>query len=299
MIKFGLKINFVKYISTDYRKFRVIIKNNPYVLSFNKNEKQIFEKKLNDININTEKPLVLLGLRDMAYYQHYSNIIKEDFNLTKRIKTNHRCPDIKNYFSAIKRIINNNHLVLRMGLKVSNNLDNYHNDHIIDYASNYREDSLDIYLLSICKFVIAGDTGLFSGAAAFDKPSLISDLFLIRNNIYSTNNSIPNIFIPKLVLNLEKNRLLNFSETIHYNHFFTYSEDCENNGFKLVHNTPEEIENGCIELMSRINKEYIENDETKYLRKKFNNIYLPHQLGYKTNGVISEFFLKKYEHLLS
>ena len=180
-----------------------------------------------------------------------------------------------------------------MGLKVSNDLDKNMKNYIYDYASFNRDDALDIYLFSKCEMLIAGDTGLFSGAAAFNKPALITDLFLIRNNIYSTSKKKPNLFIPKLVFNKNSDKLLSFHELIHYNHFFTYESHCKKYGYKLIHNSSEEIVNAFNELEKRIKGEYYETEEVKYLRKKFNDIYLPHQLGYNSTGVISEFFFKK------
>ena len=59
-------------------------------------------------------------------------------------------------------------------------------------TSSNRDDALDIYLFSKCKMVLAGDTGLFSGAGSMiNKPALITDLFLIRNNIYSSSKERP------------------------------------------------------------------------------------------------------------
>ena len=93
---------------------------------------------------------------------------------------------------------------------------------------------------------------------AFNKPALITDLFLIRNNIYSTSKKIPNLFIPKLVFNKNSNKLISFNELIHFNHFFTYQNHCDKYGYKLIHNSSEEIINAFYELEKRINREYYE-----------------------------------------
>ena len=235
----------------------------------------------------------------MAYYKKYAEIANVDYKNTVRFDTYHRSPDIKNYFELLKALNSDGYNVIRMGLTVTKELDIKFKNLIVDYASTNRTDESDIFLLSKCDFVIAGDTGLFSGAAAFNKPALITDLFLIRNTVYSINKKIPNIFIPKLVLDLKTNSLLNFKETIHFNHHFGNADTCSKNGYTLVHNKPDEILNGYLEMRLRLRNQYIESNEIRVLRKKFNDIFMPYQPGYQTTGVISEYFIKKYENLLS
>lgn len=297
-LKIGLLTSQIEAIYADYRNFRDIMIKKKNILFFEKKEIISFEKRLNEFNLDANKPFVLFGLRDMAYYKYYSSLDNINFKKTNRFDTSHRCPDIRNYYDLFKELKSKNYETLRMGLKVSQDLEKRMKNYIYDYASSNRDDALDIYLFSKCKMVIAGDTGLFSGAAAFNKPALITDLFLIRNNIYSTSKKIPNLFIPKLVFNKNSNKLISFNELIHFNHFFTYQNHCDKYGYKLIHNSTEEIINAFYELEKRINREYYETDEVKYLRKKFNDIYLPHQLGYNSTGVISEFFLNKYKELL-
>ena len=185
-----------------------------------------------------------------------------------------------------------------MGLKVSETLPKDLDPLIIDYAVENRSDDLDAFLLAHCKFLTAGDTGLFSGAAAFDRPSIVSDLFLIQNTIYSSNKSVRNIFVPKLIYDIREDRYLSFREQVYFNHFFSYQNNCEMTGFKIIHNTSDDIIDASVELVDRLSGIYEASREDDELQKAFHKIYAPDHIGYGSTGIISTKFLKKHSSLL-
>ena len=295
---FGIKANEIEVRGTDYRKLKQTMLTKKNIIKLDTKEEIQLNKELQSLKILDDRPFVALGLRDMAYYKKYAEIANVDYNKTSRTNTYHRSPNIKNYFDLLKILNADGYNVIRMGLAVSNKLDIEFKNLIVDYATTNRADKFDIYLLAKCDFVIAGDTGLFSGSAAFNKPALITDLFLIRNTVYSINKEMPNIFIPKLVLDLKTNTLLNFKETIYFNHHFANADACFKNGYKLINNKPDEILNGYLEMKLRLRNQYIESKEVKVLRKKFNDIFMPYQPGYQSTGEISEYFITKYQNLL-
>ena len=67
--------------------------------------------------------------------------------------------------------------------------------------------------------------GLFSGAAAFDRPSVVSKLFLARKMIFFSNKNTPNIFVPKLVFDRQEDRYLSFREGVCFHHHFSIAFD--------------------------------------------------------------------------
>ena len=286
-------------ITVDYRKISPHFLNMPAVIGFSSRESARLEKGLERIGIDPHKPFICMGLRDMAYYQFYGEVMNHPLSKQgKRSETHHRCPPLDSYVRFAQHWAARGHQVIRMGLRVSEPMPQGLDPLIIDYACGDRSDELDAFLFSRCWFLTAGDTGLFSGAAAFDRPAIVSDLFLIRNTIYSSNKQTRNIFVPKLIYDTREARYLSFREQIHFNHSFSYFSDCETAGLKIVPNTPSDIIDASLELVERLTGNNENTPEDDELQAAFHGIYLPAYVGYASTGMISRNFLRKYSYLL-
>ena len=286
-------------ITTDYRKNNQDFLKSPPVISFSSHEARELRKRMEGAGIDPAKPFICFGLRDMAYYEYYGDVMKIPLaQQGKRSSTHHRCPPLATYVRFAQFWAERGYQVVRMGLKVSEALPKDLDPRIIDYASKDRSDELDAFLFSQCWFLTAGDTGLFSGAAAFDRPTLVSDLFLIRNTIYSSNKMARSIFVPKLIRDTREDRCLTFREQIHFNHFFSFDEDCKASGFEIVHNSPEDVIDASLELVDRLAGNSDTSKEDVELQKAFHSIYPSGYVGYGSTGMVSTKFLKKYSYLL-
>lgn len=286
-------------ISTDYRKINQDFIRNPPVIGFSEAETAEFSRQMERAGIDPGKPLICFGLRDMAYYEFYGDVMKIPLSRQgKRASTHHRCPPLDTYIRFAQYWAEKGYQVVRMGLRVSEPLPKDLHPLIIDYASGARSDELDAFLFSRCWFLTAGDTGLFSGAAAFDRPAVVSDLFLIQNTIYSSNKKVRNIFVPKLIRDAREGRYLTFREQIYSNPYFSYHDDCSAAGFEIVHNSPEDVIDATIELTQRLEGAFETSPEDEKLQKAFHAIYAPAHFGYQSTGMISTGFLRKYSYLL-
>lgn len=286
-------------ITTDYRKNNQDFLKSPPVISFSSHEARELRKRMEGAGIDPAKPFICFGLRDMAYYEYYGDVMKIPLaQQGKRSSTHHRCPPLATYVRFAQFWAERGYQVVRMGLKVSEALSKDLDARIIDYASKDRSDELDAFLFSQCWFLTAGDTGLFSGAAAFDRPTLVSDLFLIRNTIYSSNKMARSIFVPKLIFDTREERYLTFREQVHFNHFFSFDDDCKASGFEIVHNSPEDVIDASLELVDRLAGNCDTSKEDGELQKAFHRIYPPDYVGYGSTGTVSTKFLRKYSYLL-
>lgn len=286
-------------LTTDYRRIKGDFMGGPPVLSFPDHEARAAEKQLAHLGIDPEKPIVCFGLRDMAYYKFYSTVMGSGPSSGVRDDTGHRCPPILPYASFAHYWADQGYQVVRMGLRVTEPLPGDDHPLVFDYAGSGRSDELDVYLFSRCKFLLAGDTGLFSGAAAFDRPTVVSDLFLIRNTVYSSNKTTPSIFVPKLAFDQDEGRYLSFSEWIYFNHLFSFSKDCERGRFKLIHNTAEDLIDATCELIERLDGRYQETSGDNELQRRFHGIFAPYQVGHGSTGLVSAAFLRKHSDLLN
>jgi len=286
-------------ITTDYRRINQDFLKNPPVISFSEVETKQLRKQMECAGIDPEKPLICFGLRDMAYYEFYGDVMKIPLSQQgKRASTHHRCPPLDTYVRFALFWAQRGCQVVRMGLRVSEALPKNLHPLIIDYTCENRSDELDAFLFAQCWFLTAGDTGLFSGAAAFDRPALVSDLFLIRNTIYSSNKQVRNIFVPKLIRDVREGRYLSFREQIYFNSFFSYHDECEAAGFEIVHNSPDDVIDASLELAGRLEGTYETSQEDAELQQAFHSLYPPGYYGYQSTGMVSAKFLKKYSHLL-
>jgi putative glycosyltransferase (TIGR04372 family) len=286
-------------ITVDYRKINRSFQANPPVLSFTDAEERTLTRGLEELGLDPARPLIVFGLRDMAYYQFYGDVMKIPLaKQGRRIQTHHRCPPLASYVGFARHWAERGYQVVRMGLRVSEVLPPDLHPLILDYASGPRSDALDAYLFAKCEFMVAGDTGLFSGAAAFDRPSVLSDLHLIQNTMYSSSKVTPNIFVPKLIRDVRENRILTLREQVHFNHFFSYYEDCVEHGFEIVHNTPEDIIEASQELAARLRGEFVAAPEDEERQRAFHSYYPPRYVGYGSTARVSAAFLRKHADLL-
>ncbi len=285
-------------LTTDYREINNDFLCYPPVLRLPENMVRDMERQLDLLGVDPDKPLIGFGLRDMAYYKFYGTIANAGPSAGVREDTRHRCPPLESYIQAAEHWADRGYQVLRMGLRVSEALPDERNPLIFDYANKGRSDALDAYIFSRCRFLLAGDTGLFSGAAAFDRPCVVSDLFLVRNTIYSSNKKTRNIFVPKLVRDRECGRYLTFREWIYFNHHFSFAADCDRGRFELVHNEPEDLIDATTELMQRLDGTHEETRESVEMQQRFHEIYSPYQVGYRSTGLVSSRFLEKHSELL-
>ena len=287
------------HTTVDYRFNNNSFLRYPPAIRFSETETQRLRTRMRDAGIDPEKPFVCFGLRDMAYYHFYGDVMNVPLaQQGKRADTDHRCPPLANYVGFARHWAAQGYQVIRMGLRVSEALPSDLDPLVIDYANGARSDELDAFLMANCAFLLAGDTGLFSGAAAFDRPTLLTDLFLIRNTMYSSNKQTKSIFVPKLIRDVHEDRLLSFREQIYFNPVFSYSDECQTAGFQIVHNTPDDIIDATLELNERIRGKFVPTQEDIDLQNAYHCIYSKAQVGHGSTGLISAAFLKKHADLL-
>ena len=286
--------------TVDYRCVNDSFLVHPPAIALTPAETRELAARVEALGINPARRFICFGLRDMAYYQFYGDVMNIPLaQQGKRSDTNHRCPPIDAYARFAAFWAERDCQVVRMGLRVSQSMPSGLPKDVVDYAALGRDDDIDAFLLAKCWFLVAGDTGLFSGAAAFDRPTVVSDLFLIRNTIYSSNKRTRSIFIPKLIEDTRAHRLLTFREMIHFNHAFSFADECEESGFRIIHNTSEDIIEASLELVARLDGSWTEGGDDVDLQRAFHSLYPPSYVGYGSTALVSAHFLRKYSKLLN
>ena len=138
---------------------------------------------------------------------------------------------------------------------------------MIDYASEYRTDFGDIYLLAHCKFLLGSCAGVTQVATIFKRPVAVANWVHIE---FSTCFRDGDIFIPKTVWHKEEKRLLSLQEMLGSGvGRFLQRQQYEKMGLELVDNTPDEILALCREMNQRMDGVWEGTKEDVVLQERF------------------------------
>lgn len=225
-------------------------------------ESEIKEAEGLFFNAGIRSPFICISNRDVAYMtREYGR------DLLSNIRNSHSSTRRK----AIGYLNSNNILSVRMGREV---LDQYNFEGCIDYASNYYNELLDLYLSYNCKFFVADSSGINALSVCYGRPNIMTNDPTPHNDAwsgYSQNpNESPNLMIFKKFFFKEEDRFLNINEMIKLQwaniggmlHYPDY-------GIELIENTEEEIYDVVKEMNERIDGTWVETEEDEALQKKY------------------------------
>lgn len=256
-------------------------------------------KNMERLGINPKDTVVSIILREKDYLKrNYKNIDWLHHSL--------RDTDLSFYEKTIKYLIDQRIKVIVFGRKRENL-----KDEILKEDSNLyfyedidlKSDLMNIYLLYKSMFVISSITGLDSVPAIFKIP--VIEVGIVPFSLQRTYSN--------LYLSLFKNY---FSKTLNRN--LTMKEifenelfDIDGNSFlddelNLVHPTENDIKDACEEMMMKISKNYIQNNENINNQEKFKKMYsnyidkyCPYRSVNLNKGSIGKSFLERNKFLIS
>ena len=267
----------------------------PSHLEFTEQEESFGSGELVRLGIPPKSKFICLTVRDSAYLE----------NLTYH---SYRDGSIDNYVLAAEELANRGYYVIRMGAKVIDKMPSEHK-RVIDYASNgMRTDFMDVYLGAKCLFCISTSTGFDAIPTIFRKPIVFSTVPVAF--IYTFSVNFLSIF--KHHISLEDNQELTLSEIFAKNLGYALaSKDYEDSKVSLSENTPEEIRDLSIEMLERINGNWVDSQLDKELQDKAKGIFKEYLAISKTPEVFgsnpmhgqifslfSTSFLRKNKHLI-
>ena len=196
-----------------------------------------------------DRPIACFHARDNAYQVFKGEVLK-----TAQHNDNARNTSIENYRQAMEYLADRDIYSLRMGAVAERPMEG---DHIIDYASLYREEMLDFYLLSQCRFFVATSSGIMFMAMFFSTPLVLVNWALITSNMDNMPQLTPDrdLMIPKKLWHTREKRYLSLREQLRFEHthqwydiYLCYEEE----GIILEENTAEEIRAVVIEMEERL-----------------------------------------------
>ncbi len=177
-----------------------------------------------------------------------------------------RNPSEDVYLKVAESLIKDGFKILRMGKDLDRKLDKGVYPKILDYASDFRTDFLDIYLLKHCKFLLNGATGLISPRWIWNLPSVTCDSYLIWRNQLCYD-----IFLLQRVWIKRENRFATFTEMLSL-HGYSEEKHQPGLGVELVKNTAEEIKDACDEMNARIDGSWVTTEDDEDLQRQYQNL---------------------------
>ena len=202
-----------------------------------------------------------------------------------------RDSDISSFNKGIKDVVEKGGYIVRLGDNQQKPLKTRHR-RVIDYAlSKYRSDFMDIFLISACKFVISGNSGIGTVKMLFGGASAAVNYIPLGNELFINDGS----FLPKLIWCKNKRRYLSFSEMMVPPLGTTHSPFAFD-GKRIRDNSQDEIKELILEMFERSNNAFQYSDYEKKLQDTFQNIRKDNNVA--CNAPMGRSFLKKYKSLL-
>ena len=251
------------------------------------------------------RPLLRLPKMD---YQHGWRILEEhgvphdawfvclhvrEFGYRGRSHQAYRDADIHTYLPAVRAIVDRGGWVIRMGDQTMKPLPQM--EHVIDYVhSDMRNDQMDVFFLSQCRFVLGTTAGAFNVAFVFGVPCALANYAPMGHGPYSTKD----IWTPKLYWSDKEQRHLTFAESLlsPYRRF-TSTEKLAKWGISVVDNTPEDIRDLACEMMNRLDGRLSYSAEDERMQTQF-KMLLEADPRWSTSARVGRDFLRNYAWLL-
>lgn len=257
-------------------------------LSFTAEEESLGCTALHELGIPVDAPFVCFHARDSAYLDAARPIRDWSYH-------NYRDSSIHNYVPAAEELTRRGYFAIRMGAVVKEAL-NTSNRRVIDYATKYRTDFLDIWLGAKCRFFICDTAGIYAIPTIFRRPiAWVNYIPLEHVHTWKPND----LFIPKKLWLREEHRLMTFREILESGvGRFLQTEKYEQLGIEVIENTPEEITAVAIEMDERLKGTWQATEEDEELQGRFWSLFKPSELNGVFLSRIGTEFLRQNRELL-
>lgn len=269
------------------------------ILSYTVQEMAEAQEKLKKMQLKGE--YVCIFARDNAYLEkQYSMKASYSGNALRDI-------NINSYKTAAEYLKERGITAVRMGKVVSKcaELPN-----CIDYASEFHDDFMDLYLCGHCKFFVGNLSGIVELAHIQNTPTVILGVAQLGMND-SLNGSDRDIIVPKKIYDRRNNRFLKFTEMwdIELWDSKVVAEDkmrkyYEERGYEVIELTQDEIKDAIVEMNEKIDGIYVEDETDKELQRKYHELFERwieknnYNYSYFLHANISSTFLRKNSYLL-
>jgi putative glycosyltransferase (TIGR04372 family) len=265
-----------------------LLAETPIHVSFTDEEERAGQTALKEMGVDGDTQFIGFHARDSAY-------LASTFPGVNNEAQDYRNSNIENYIPAAEKMASRGYMAFRMGAVVEGQL-NTGSPMVIDYARDHRTEFLDVYMAAKCRFFICSATGMNAFVQLFRRPTAYVNFVSLE---WAYTWAPDDLFIPKMVFSQQENRLLSFREVMESGiGRFTTSVEYQDQGLKLVENTPEEITDLAVEMDERLDGIWQPDPEDEELQQRFWSLYKQSDLNQVFRLKIGARFLAANQLLL-
>ncbi|WP_173982010.1 TIGR04372 family glycosyltransferase [Magnetospirillum sp. SS-4] len=284
------KTRFFRPLPNNYHDHRPL--NVGPVLSFSKAEEERGQSLLRDMGLTPDDWFVVFQSRDASF--HAQTGLGDSGT--------HRLCSIDGFMAAAGEITRRGGYAIRIGAGLNTPLPENGNSRIIDYATRFRRDWADIYLLGKCRFLLAPGTGTVFVPGLFGRPVAQSNMLpyipnpMGRHSLYTT----------KLLKDARTGRILNFAELYEmgaFNFFhpheamLRFPRELDEYGLIAVDNDEEEILGLCLDMIAQLDGNPV-NPEAARLQRLYKTQFLNQATDIDLIPDLAPSFALKYRYLI-
>lgn len=262
----------------------------PATLSLTDEEERRGREELSRMGVSPADWFVCFHARDPAYLAAHGDFSYHDF----------RDSSIAHMIPAMGAVTARGGFAIRMGAAVAEPLGKLDDDRIIDYATRFRTDFMDVFLSARCRFFIGNTSGLFHVPKAFGRPYAMVNVI----GYVHLSPQPQSLLIPKLLRDTATGRILTFPEMQARGLFdpvrgaaaylTSYYAD---QGLDPVENTPEDLL-GVTEDMFDMDGGKTPETDIRALQTRFKDTFYPHFRDRHYAGDLAPSFIRSHRDLL-
>lgn len=295
-VAFALRIIFYKtrfwerqsISGTEYRLYH---ETSP-VLTFSEEEEARGKKNLKEMGIGEDEWFVCFHARDDAFLKQWRPDLKDHWD-----KVDFRNVNIELFMEAAEFITAKGGVAIRYGAIVDAPLPETGNPRIIDYATKFRSDFMDIYLAAKCRFFLGSSSGADSVSLIFNRPLVCANHFP-----YNFTRIHPDsILIPRFVSEPDKQQPVGYWRALEDGYYVApkviSSMHPNMHLYRMLDVEPEDVLNGCRDMLDILENRTPNEARLRY-QKIYGEKYLSQHPDYELGGKVSPRFAEKYAHLI-
>jgi putative glycosyltransferase (TIGR04372 family) len=230
-------------------------------IDFTPAEDEKGKAELHKMGIPEGSEFICLNVRDDLYL---NKVIPVETNW---VYHNYRDSNIENFLLAAETLAEMGYYVIRMGVVVKEPIKSNH-PKVIDYAYNgMRNDFMDIYLGAKCLFCLSTGSGFDGIPLIFRRPIAYANIVPLGYIESYVKNSL---FLSKHHICSTTGKMLREKEIFERGVGFCLSSDgYTKNKVELIENTPQEISDFALEMLSRLKGTWVDQPSDESLQNQF------------------------------
>lgn len=230
----------------------------------------LYPPSKNYVNLENQVPsdLAKMGIEKENYVlfahaseNYYKNRVPAEYLPEIQIRFN----DLRVYRQALEKVIENDLLVVRVGVNVDELPGELKKIPIIDYTGEIRIEASELWLYQNCKFLLSACSGAYWFARRFDRPSLLTNSYAWPLGYFST------LFTMMVMRSKEKGYLLSFADMIKLRHAPNFLSDqfMKDRHLEFIPNSPPSIANAVDDLLNLTNVKNVASREDIELMDRY------------------------------